>query len=140
MKNLLLPILIMALTVGFGCKNIFQEQSIVGNWVLMKAFDPKENKWSEKPPDDKSYVQVFKNGNIKFDTSKGTDATYKLDNSASPKRLLITINDKPQIWIYKFQGERLIVKMFAKPENGKNEVAKDFNTEPNFAIWELEKK
>lgn len=152
MKNLLIPILLIALTVGFGCRNLKQEKSLdlnqtislIGKWKPMRAYDPKTDKWEElKRPSDpeKDYLYEF------FDTGDfgvnlfglDTSKTYKTDTSVTPKHLILTDkkSKKEVTYIYKFQGERLILKMASEEKYG---VAKDFNTEPNFIIFELEKK
>lgn len=153
MKNLLIPILLIALTVGLGCsKDIFQkgkslvgqEKSLIGKWKPMKAYDPKTDKWEElkRPTDTENdyLLEFFSNGDygvnlFGLDTSK----TYKTDNSVTPNRLIVTDkkSKKETTYIYKFQGERLVLKMATEEKYG---VAKDFNTEPNFVIWELERK
>lgn len=152
MKNLLMPILIVVLTVGLGCsKDLFdgksiinQEKSLIGKWKPMKAYDPKTDKWEElkRPPNpENDYLyEFFANGDFgmnlfTLDTSK----TYKTDTSVTPNKLIITDkkSKKETTHIYKFQGERLILKMASEEKYG---VAKDFNTEPNFVIFELERK
>ncbi len=110
----------------------------------MRAYDPKTDKWEElKRPSDpeKDYLYEF------FDTGDfgvnlfglDTSKTYKTDTSVTPKHLILTDkkSKKEVTYIYKFQGERLILKMASEEKYG---VAKDFNTEPNFIIFELEKK
>lgn len=147
MKNLLIPTLLIALTIGFGCKNIqnvvqenvVQEKSIVGKWWGIKNYDPESKKWNETPS--KDFVFEF-HSNGDFGTNifgYSVDATYILDTKSNPKRIIFTNKkDKSQIiWIYKFEGEKLITKSAVHP---KYRVAKDFNPEPNFGIAELERK
>lgn len=139
MKNLFIPILIIALIVGLGCgKNLFQEKSIVGKWRMVKFYDPDKNKWEESEASDQKFYELFENGDIKYNFGKTNTATYTLDKSSEPYRLIIKYSEKESLtWIYKFQGDRLITK---HPRDNKYGVAKDFSLEPNFAVTEWERK
>lgn len=147
MKNLVLPILIIALTIGFGCKNIqniFQDKSLVGKWRPVKGYDPKTGKWEDEKrhsDSEKDYLmEFFSNGDYGFNLfGLDTSRTYKSDTSTTPNRIILTDKKtgKESVWIYKFQGKNLIIKF---PIEEKYGIAKDFSLEPNFAIWELERK
>ena len=147
MKNLLIPILLIAITVGFGCKNIqnvvqensVQEKSIVGKWWGIRKYEPNSSKWDETPT--KDFIFEFQSngdfGSNIFGYTVG--ATYILDTKSVPKQIVFTgKKDKKQTFCaYKFQGDRLIIKI---PTDSKYGVAKDFNPEPNYLIMELERK
>ncbi len=133
-----MPVLIIALTVGLGCKNMFQEKSLVGKWREVKHYNPDKGKWEDSTDKD-GYYELFENGDIGTESGKKAWLSYTLDTRANPHQLVITNKDsKLDIpWIYKFQGESLIVKMPKDPKYG---VAKDFSLEPNFVITEYERK
>ena len=140
MKNLLLPILLLALIAGFGCKNLFQEKSIVGKWKMVKSYDSNKGKW-EEAKDPEYILEFLPDGRFSDNllTKLEQGSTYKVDNSVNPKQIIFMHkgNKEPSIFIYKFEGERLIMKA---PNAAKYGVAKDFSFEPNFGIIEFEKK
>ncbi len=141
MKNLFIPVFIIALLIAFGCKNPFQEKSIVGRWKLVKINE--KDKWEDAGKLEVE-VEFHANGDITFMSlnnkanSTNEKATYTVDNSANPNRVVITGNkNKPSIWIYKFEGEKIIGKNALKENKG---VANHFNPEPDYLMVELEKK
>src|SRR4051812_5049850 len=109
MKNLFVPILIIVLTVGFGCKNMSQEKSLVGKWREVKAYDPDTGKWKDN--ENTAEYELLENGDIKTGSSDKIWLSYTLDTRANPHRMVITNRESkekaPSIWIYKFQGESL---------------------------------
>ncbi len=138
MKNLLIPILLLTLSVGFGCKSLFQQKSVIGKWKAVKVYE--NGKWGVAK--DNEYIMEFLQDGRYSDnvlTKLEDGSTYKVDNSVNPNQLLlIHKGDKqPIVCIYKFQGEKLILKA---PNSSKYGAPKDFSTEPNFGIIEFEKK
>ena len=83
MKNLFMPVLIIALTVGFGCKNMFQEKSLVGKWREVKHYDPNKGKWEDSTDKKDQYYELFENGDI--GTESGKKAKIRLSTLNSKK-------------------------------------------------------
>jgi len=136
MKNLFIPIIFMALTLGFGCKNIFQEKSIVGQWKEIRTYRPSQGKWQKYgQPDD--FIEFFANGDVGFRGFSGYSVccTYTIDDKADPNRIMITNkkDNSQQIWIYKFEGKKLIIKI---PKGDNKRAATNFDIEPEFEIME----
>ncbi len=143
MKNLLLPVLILTLTIGFGCKNIqnlLQEKKpVIGKWKQIKFYNPEENKWIESPFN--YTIEFLPNGD--YDTSLSFSAygkkIYSTDNSVNPPRITITnLKDKEQQkLIYQFQGNNLIIKSGAESNT---DFAKDFKPDPKYQLFEYQKQ
>jgi uncharacterized protein (TIGR03067 family) len=153
MKNIFLLILLIALAISFGCQKQSKtvksgektsektaEKTVIGKWKAVKTYNPDSGKW-EEVTEQETVIDFQEDGKYENNVPlKVKDpATYKVDNSVEPHQIILTSQHKnePKSWIYKFQGERLIVKI---PSEAKYGAAKDFSIEPNFSIIEFERQ
>lgn len=97
----------------------------------------------------KTDIEFTKDNHVIF-TSEGKSfmsGTFQTDDSQSPKHLVMTMDAKykragdtseitPAIGIYKFEGNRLTIKM-ANGTDAEADYPKDFNEDPAFAVQEL---
>ena len=117
------------------------EKSIVGKWKEKRSYNlANQPKWIDVDHGD-DFFEFTSGGEwgLLFWKEYNFPATYTVDNSVDPHRINLTIKkDKTQlVWIYKFEGEKLIIKLSFDPKDG---IPKDFEPEPKFGISEFVRK